>query len=146
MSSSTKLHAFLLLVTIVFLGVATVGFVNRPRKPRSEERPGATAPPPRPPSATVLDSGGTAAVSPASTGGAHPEERARPAAVVVPPALALAFEKRYRDMAPDAMQSAYRELGAKLRAEVRRGASEDSLKELRCEVAWLTERMPRKEE
>ncbi len=134
----------MLLLTILFLGVATAGFVLRPRT-RSGEKAGppSAAPQPAEASATALDSGGRAAKPPAPPVDA--QAKPRTAAVVVPPALALKFEKRYRDMSPTDTELAYQQLGTKLREEVRRGASEESVHELRCEVAWLTERRPRKE-
>jgi hypothetical protein len=146
MGSPRKLHAFLILITVLMLGVATVGFVFRPRTRAGESAaPQSPLPPASEASATVLDSGGLAAKPPASPGDVPAKERARPAAVVVPPALALKFEKRYRGMSPNDMELACQQLGTKLRVEIRHGASEESLHELRCEVAWLTERRPRKE-
>lgn len=146
MDSARKLHVFLLLLTILFLGVATAGFVLRPRTRSGENAgPPSAAPQPAGASATALDSGGRAAKPPAPPADAQAQGKPRPAAVVIPPALALKFEKRYRDMSPTDTELAYQELGAKLREELRRGASEDSVHELRCEVAWLTERRPRKE-
>jgi hypothetical protein len=138
MSSQRTLHALLIVFTILALGVASIGVVisSRKRAREAEARPPAEAPlPPR--AGSPLEK--PPASAPSAAAGA-PKALSATSPVVIPPKLALKFEKRYREVSPSAMQLARSELEEKLRVQTQSHAPEASLQELRCEIQWIAER------
>ena len=139
MEKRQTLHALLIVFTILALGVASIGLVVSSRKAARTSAADAPAPAPPPPrAASALEKPPPSA---ASTSGANPKAQPAPGApVVIPPNLALKFEKRYRNVSPADMQIARSELEDKLRVQTGGHAPEAALQELRCEIQWIVER------